>query len=322
MNFSLHKVDKLNQLNQLYLPKIISMISILIPVYNQNVVPLVKDLKDQCEELDIQYQIMVFDDLSDEDTRKTNSELGHEFGVNYLELSENLGRARIRNRLARMARHKHLIFIDGDSGILKKDFIKCYLDQIDHADVVYGGRVYQAEKPTDSQLVLHWKYGRSREALPLKKRLLDPYLNFQSNNFMISAWSFGKLKFDEGVEGYGYEDLLFAQKIKSVDAGILHIDNPVIHLGLETAPKLIDKTKNAIKNLAKLNKSGELMDTRLTKFYKKMDSLGIKNMLVNYFNSNQQSILKNLNSKNPSIRKFSLLKLAVYNEALNQAESA
>lgn len=298
------------------------MISILIPVYNQNVVPLVKDLKDQCEALDIQYQIMVFDDLSDEDTRKTNTELGHEFGVNYLELSENLGRARIRNRLARMARYKHLLFIDGDSGIKKNNYIQNYLDQIDHAEIVYGGRIYQPKKPTDSQLVLHWKYGRSREALPLKKRLLDPYLNFQSNNFMISAWLFGKLKFDEGVEGYGYEDLLFAEKIKSVDAGILHIDNPVIHLGLEPASKLIDKTKNAIRNLAKLNKTGELLDTRLTKFYKKMEGYGVKNMLVKYYNSNQQSILKNLESNSPSILKFSLLKLAVYDEALNQAESA
>ena len=298
------------------------MISILIPVYNQIVVPLVKDLKDQCEELDIQYQIIVFDDLSDETTKQMNSELGHEFGVNYLELSENLGRAKIRNRLARMARYKHLIFIDGDSGILKKDYIECYLNLIEHAEIVYGGRVYQPKKPEDSQLVLHWKYGRSREALPLKKRLLDPYLNFQSNNFMISAWLFGKLKFDEGVEGYGYEDLLFAQKIKSVNAGILHIDNPVIHLGLEPASTFIDKTKNAIKNLAKLNKTGELMDTRLTKFYKKMESYGMKNMLVKYFNSNEQSILKNLQSKNPSIRKFSLMKLAAYDAAINTEDIA
>ena len=168
------------------------MLSILIPVYNQNAVKLVKDLKKQCESLDIEYQIMVFDDLSTEETRKQNRELGHEFGVNYLELSENHGRAKIRNRLARMARYKHLLFIDGDSGIIRDDFIKKYLDQIEHAEVVYGGRLYEKDKPEDPQLMLHWKYGRTREALPLKKRLLDPYLNFQSNNFMITAWLFGK----------------------------------------------------------------------------------------------------------------------------------
>ncbi len=288
------------------------MISILIPVYNQNAVALVKSLKDQCEALDIQYQIMVFDDLSNEETRNQNKELGHEFGVNYLELSENLGRARIRNRLARMARFKHLLFIDGDSGIVRDDYVKKYLDQIENAEIVYGGRVYQKQKPDDPGLVLHWKYGKTREALPLKKRLLDPYLNFQSNNFMITAWLFGKLKFDEGVEGYGYEDLLFAEKIKAVDAGILHIDNPVIHAGLEPADKLIEKTKNAIKNLAKLNQAGELLNTRLTKYYEKMKGLGLKNILVKYYRSNESGIIKNLKSKNPSIWKFSLMKLAEY----------
>lgn len=293
------------------------MISILIPVYNQDVVPLVKDLKGQCEGLDIEYQIMVFDDLSNAETRQRNSELGHEFGVNYLELSENLGRAKIRNRLARMARHKHLIFIDGDSGMIKNDFIQCYLDQIENAEIVYGGRVYQEKKPSDDHLVLHWKYGRTREALPLKKRLLDPFLNFQSNNFLISAWLFSKLKFEEGIEGYGYEDLLFAQKIKSVNAGILHIDNPVMHLGLEPASNFIKKTTHAIHNLARLNKSGDLLDTRLTRFYKRMEGYNLKDIMVKYYNANQKSILKNLESKNPSIRKFNLMKLALYDKAMN-----
>lgn len=292
------------------------MLSILIPVYNQNAVALVKDIKKQCEAIDIQYQIMVFDDMSDAETKKQNSVLGHEFGVNYLELSENLGRARIRNRLARMARHKYLLFIDGDSGIVRDDYIKKYLDQIDNAEIVYGGRVYEKEKPEKADLMLHWRYGHKREALPLKKRLLDPYLNFQSNNFMIKAWLFGKLKFDEDVEGYGYEDLLFAEKIRKVDAGILHIDNPVSHLGLEPASQLIEKTKNAIKNLAKLNKKGDLMNTRLSTFYKKMEGYGLKNIMVNYYHSNEKSILKNLTSKSPSLLKFNLMKLAIYDKAL------
>ena len=294
------------------------MLSILIPVYNQNAVALVKAIKKQCEAIDIQYQIMVFDDMSNAETKKQNSVLGHEFGVNYMELSENLGRARIRNRLARMARHKYLLFIDGDSGIVRDDYIKKYLDQIDNAEIVYGGRVYEKEKPSQADLMLHWKYGGRREALPLKKRLLDPYLNFQSNNFMIKAWLFGKLKFDEGVEGYGYEDLLFAEKIRKVDAGILHIDNPVSHLGLEPASQLIEKTKNAIKNLAKLNKKGDLMNTRLTAFYKKMEVYGLKNILVKYYHSNEKSILKNLVSKSPSLRKFNLMKLAMYDKAIKE----
>ena len=292
------------------------MISILIPVYNQNAVELVKAVQRQCEKLEIQFQIMVFDDLSSEEFRKQNRPLGHEFGVNYLELSENHGRAKIRNRLARMARFKHLLFIDGDSEIIRDDYIQKYLDQIEHAEIVYGGRVYQNKKPSEARKVLHWKYGRTREALPLKKRVLDPFLNFQSNNFMITAWLFGKLKFDEDVKGYGYEDLLFAQKIRNVDAGILHIDNPVLHAGLEDADALIEKTKNACKNLAILNKSDQLNDTRLTRFYDKMKGFGIKDLLVRYYESNKAGFLKNLNSSNPSILKFSLMKLGEYDKEM------
>jgi len=290
------------------------MISILVPVYNQNVVALVKALKDQCEQLDIQFQILVFDDLSNEYTRKQNRELGHEFGVNYLELSENLGRARIRNRLARMSRFKHLLFIDGDSGIVGDDYVKDYLDQRENAEVIYGGRIYQPKKPREAELVLHWKYGKTREALPVKKRLLDPYLNFQSNNFMITSWLFGKLKFDETIEGYGYEDLLFAQKIRNVNGGIMHIDNPVVHLGLEPADSFIHKTKNAVQNLVKLNAKGELSDTRLTKFYSKMQRLGLKDVMVKYYKVRESNILKNLQSGSPSIYNFSLLKLAEYDK--------
>lgn len=293
------------------------MISILIPVYNQSAVSLVKALKNQCEALEVQYQIMVFDDLSDEKTRKENKELGHEFGVNYLELSENLGRARIRNRLARMARYKHLLFVDGDSAVVRDDYVKKYLNQIDNAEIVYGGRIYQKKKPDDPKYVLHWKYGKTREALPLKKRLLDPYLNFQSNNFMISAWLFSKLKFEEDVEGYGYEDLLFAEKIRGVSGGILHIDNPVLHDGLETAADLIEKTKNAVRNLARLNKKGDLQNTRLTRFYKKMKGWGVKDLLVKYYNSNEKRILENLRSESPSLWKFGLLKLALYDDEID-----
>ena len=292
------------------------MISILIPIYNQNAVALVKALQSQCEKLEIQFQIMVFDDLSREEFRKQNRSLGHEFGVNYLELSENHGRAKIRNRLARMARFKHLLFIDGDSEIIRDDYVKSYLDQINNAEIVYGGREYQKKKPSEASKVLHWKYGVKREALPLKKRVLDPYLNFQSNNFLITSGLFDKLKFDENVEGYGYEDLLFAQKIKDSDAGILHIDNPVLHAGLEDADAFIEKTKNACKNLALLNKSGQLKQTRLTKFYEMVKMLGLKDLMVKYYQANKVSIRKNLTSSNPSILKFNLMKLAFYDEQL------
>lgn len=286
------------------------MLSILIPVYNQNVVDLVKSLQSQCESLDLQFQILVFDDKSNDETRKENKSLANEFGVNYVELAENIGRAKIRNRLGSMAQFKNLLFLDGDSKVIRSDFISRYLGREDSSLLTYGGREYQKEKPKDQKLVMHWKYGTKREALDVNKRSSDPYLNFQSNNFMVKAYVFKMLQFDEDIHGYGYEDLLYAQKVKELGITIYHIDNPVLHDGLETADQFIAKTRNAIKNLVELNQDGHLLNVRLTSFYNKMKGYGLLNLVLKYTEIREESISKNLlESSNPSIRKFSLFKL-------------
>jgi hypothetical protein len=293
------------------------MLSILIPVYNQNVVDLVKSLQAQCESLDIQFQILVFDDNSNEKVKDENKSISHEFGVNYVELPENLGRAKIRNRLGRMAQFKNLLFLDGDSKVIRDDFISKYVEKEDHSFVTYGGREYQKKKPDDQKLILHWKYGRKREALKVNKRILDPYLNFQSNNFMVKAHIFKKIQFDEEIQGYGYEDLLYAEKLKELNVSVTHIDNPVLHDGLEPANQFIDKTKNAVKNLAELNQDGQLLNVRLTSFYNKTKSAGILGLIIKYFKNREKSIMKNLKeSKNPRIRNFSLFKLFEYSSSI------
>jgi glycosyltransferase involved in cell wall biosynthesis len=71
------------------------MLSIVIPVYNHDVRPLVTTLMKQCNKLDIPYQILCFDDGSQQKYRDLNKELAFRINVNYTELNENLGRSRI-----------------------------------------------------------------------------------------------------------------------------------------------------------------------------------------------------------------------------------
>lgn len=292
--------------------KYLLMLSILIPVYNQTVVSLVTDLCDQCKESDLVFQILVFDDGSTPEIKESNRSLSHEFGVNYVELSENIGRAKIRNRLARMAQYENLLFLDGDSSIVKSDFVEVYLAEAKTQRVIYGGRVYQGSVPDEQKYILHWKYGRRREALPPDKRLLDPYLNFQSNNFLIKSWIFKEVLFDEGIEGYGYEDLLFSEKLKALGESIRHIDNPILHDGLEDAETFLHKSENAVRNLAVLNLEGHLQDVRLTKFYNKMKSYKALKTLRQVYQMRSAAIQQNLRSKNPKIRNFNFWKLMVY----------
>ncbi len=293
------------------------MISILIPVYNQYVVSLVDDLIDQCKNAKVGFQILVFDDGSDPSIKIHNEPLHNKMGVNYIEMSENLGRSRIRNRLASTAMYPNLLFLDGDSKIDHPDFINRYLGVIGQYNIISGGRIYQKEKPDDKYL-LHWTYGHRRESLSTAMRSKEPYLNFHSNNFLIKTKIAEDIGFDETLQGYGYEDLLLAERFENAGYTVAHIDNPVIHDGLEETEVFLHKTENAIQNLVKLNHEGKIQNTRLTAFYRRSNRYGIFQALKMYYGHNEENILQNLKSNNPSMRNFSLWKLMKYHQYLQE----
>jgi len=289
------------------------MLSILIPIYQQDATKLVAKLKMQCEKLGIQYVILVYDDKSTIKWRRKNAGLQHEFGVNYIELSENLGRAKIRNWLASAAPHDHLLFLDGDSKIIGKHFVKTYIEYAKQPyDVVYGGRVYKKTPPRSLKKRLHWKYGKSYESISHTARRKDPVLNFQSNNFMIRAEAFAQVKFDEKVKTYGYEDLLFAEKLSAAGYQISHIDNPTEHLGLEYTADFLTKNEEAVKNLVRPQATGQLQDTRLSKYYSKLEKYYLDRCIPFLYRKLEKTLHERLHRKDPDVRAFQLQKLYWY----------
>ena len=95
------------------------MLSILIPTYNYDCTRLVGDLHRQAERLGVAYEIIVADDASPIPTYKERNRainaLAH---CRLIELEENVGRARIRNRLADEAQHEWLLFMDADAEVM------------------------------------------------------------------------------------------------------------------------------------------------------------------------------------------------------------
>jgi hypothetical protein len=288
------------------------MLSILVPIYNQDVRSLVHTLAKQCTREKINYQILCFDDGSSEKYRTINRELGFMINVNYTEMTENLGRSKIRNWLGRAAYFDYLLFLDGDSVVKSRSFIKTYIEHAKPDLVLYGGRTYTKKMPAAKKKRLHWKYGSSREALPAKMRNKDAYLNFQSNNFLIPQRIFNSKGFDEGMIGYGYEDLIYAIELKHMCIRILHIDNPVLHDGLENNDEFLRKTENALKNLAVLYKKNIHPTTRLIITYEKLESFGITNRVYNFISGREKRIKDNLLSENPSVRMFNIWKLLLF----------
>lgn len=290
------------------------MISILIPIYNYNVVKLVKALKKQCDKLKIHYQILCFDDYSDPKFKHENSLLSDFFNVNYTELSENLGRAKIRNWLAKSSSYENLLFLDCDSKIVSKTFIEDYLKFKDDADLISGGRVYSKKPPRAKSKILHWRYGVRKESKSAKYRSKNAISHFHSNNFLIKSEVLKKIKFDESIKGYGYEDILFAHHVSELGFKIKHIDNPVEHLGLEKAKDFITKTEAAISNLIELKYNDKSLNTKLERTADFLLDKGLKRDFMYFTRNRIDSIKSNLLSHSPKMRFLDIFKLYTFYE--------
>ena len=288
------------------------MLSILIPVYNVDVTKLVEKLYKQCRQLGIVFEILVFDDLSNEKYRSKNSGLSGMFGVNYLELSQNLGRAKIRNWLLKSASFDYILYLDSDSKVISNNFIKTYVESKDTADILCGGRVYSKKPPRASSKFLHWKYGTQCESKSAKVRNKDIINYFHTNNIFGLRKVFEYVPFHQDHDGYGYEDLVFAQEVNDAGFSIKHIENPVQHLGLETQIQFLAKTKQSIQNLVIYEQKGLLHQTRLQKFATLSEGIQVDQFLKKFLAKFETQIISNIKSKTPSMIALSLWKLYEY----------
>ncbi len=285
------------------------MLSILIPIYNFNVVELVTELHRQAAALDVPVEITACDDGSDEEWKVLNRRLKDVPGVRYRELGKNKGRAAIRNYLARRANHDFLLFLDCDSGLVKEDFLATYLQYLPKHPLVYGGRIYREEPPQNADLYLHWYYGRYREQMDVATRSARPWHSFMTNNFVIRKDLFFSILFDESLTQYGHEDTLFGMELARRQVPVLHINNPVEHLGLEPTEVFLRKTDQAIENLLFLRKTGRRVDTRLLNSLEMVERMKMSGMVRSILSYILPLIKKNIYGKKVRLKAFDLYKL-------------
>lgn len=306
------------------------MLSICIPVYNFDVTELVDSLLKQAEAIDYPVEILVFDDFSQSYYRKKNAPLVLRPNVSYLEFDFNIGRSRIRNRLGDFARGEWLLFLDCDTIPETPDFIANYVENLGRAKVIYGGRTY-GPKPRHSGLILRWKYGVRRECTKAMFRQINPYKSFMSSNFVIERETFLTTRFNEDLSGYGHEDTLLGIDMKHNDISILHIDNPTVHLGLESATEFIEKTAQGVLNLARIlqmmpdSRTEIEKSIKLLNVFRKARYLGLLYPLRWVFNILTPVIKKHLASKKPSVTLFDIYKLSLlaklYNKGWNEIKT-
>lgn len=217
------------------------MLSVCIPVYNFTVVKTVDKFLAEIERDRENVEVVVFDDGSDTLTINSNAALAEYGNVRYLPLIQNMGRSKIRNRLADFAKGEWLLFLDCDMSPVYSNFLARYINSMTgQVDVVCGGVTF-GSKPEDRGQILRWKY--DRRWIRLRKQLLrrDPALRLETGNFMIRYSVYARCGFDESLEGYGQEDKVFAYNLSQLKARIQYIDNPAEHLDKETNEVFLSK---------------------------------------------------------------------------------
>ena len=291
------------------------MLSILIPVHNYDIVPLVTLLDKQLILLEIPYEIFCLDDNStQEEISKENRKIEKLDHCFYEILSENIGRSRIRNLLVEKSKYNLLIFLDADVIPVKKNFIENYLSSLEKNTIIFGGISYPEEDKYLYKNSLHYKYGKLREAESFIQRTKNTS-NFTSANFAIKKSVFEKVKFDETINTYGYEDLIFSRELLLKKYTIKQIDNSVIHKGIvEDNLKYLLKEQESLETLYKLyanNKIGQENIKLLRYFFqlKRLKAIGLYRLFFKLF---KPSFLKNLTSTKPSLFIFDLYRLGYF----------
>jgi glycosyltransferase involved in cell wall biosynthesis len=291
------------------------MLSILIPTYNYNAYPLAEEIHKQATKERIEFEIIVLDDGStNKTTIKQNNLINSlNYGV-FEELPKNIGRSKIRNLLAKKAIYNFFLFLDSDTMTIKDNYIENYIKALNiNTQIIYGGIQYQKELPPPEKY-LRWIYGKKREALPLSKRIEKPHLRFLTLNFIVTKNVFSELKFNEKIPNLRHEDTLYAFDAKRDNITVQHIENPVLHLGLETNEVFLKKSIESVKALylfiyQDLIPSNEVALSEKAEIVKKLKLSRIITFLYRTFKS---SMKRNLLSQKPSLLVFDFYRLGYY----------
>ena len=278
------------------------MLSILIPVYNFNIVKLVNTIHAQASLCAIDFEIICLDDYSNESISSVNATINTLTHTHYLKNDENKGRNKTRLLLCEKAKYDWLLFLDADVIPKNDNHISNYLKLLEtRFDAIYGGFAYYNDPP-EQRFKLRWQYGRHREEVKAGIRNKKPYKVIISANFIIKKAVFKAI--NKQIVGHYYgEDNQLGALLKSNAIKVLHIDNEVYHLGIEPSLKYLKKKEQAALTLLHLYNSTTHLehDNDLLSLFETVKRYKLNGILAFLYKILQNRLRKNLLGNNPSI---------------------
>ena len=284
------------------------MLSVLIPVYNDDVRILVHELHKQLCAAQIPFEIAVLDDGSKPQITELNQTITYLPKVTFRSNNTNQGRTKTRHELAKNATYSWLLFLDADVAI-KNHLIDNYLPYIsDEKLLVYGGFCYEENNPNPKYSLRH-TFGKHREDQKAQKRRLHPYKTIISANILVEKSIFTGAN-SELKNTYGL-DYLFSAYLKNKNIKVVHIDNEVVHLGLERNVVFLKKSEAAVTALLEYHNKHSISttDISLLNAYKKVQKWKLKPIVAMGFKIVKPFLRKNLKGSRPSLFVFDCYRL-------------
>jgi GT2 family glycosyltransferase len=231
-------------------------LSVLVPFYRDDAVALLQALDAQISNLPI--DVLFYDDgtgdseLTARMERATQAASG---AISLLTNSENAGRSAARNALFQAARAEWVLFLDADMLPAKETFLQSYMSLIDAkaGDILFGGFAVE-DQSADADRDVHRALSEVSDCLSLDERQAAGPQFVASSNLCVRKEVLSAEPFDPGFSGWGWEDSEWAARV-SKHFALVHVDNPAIHLGLETTDTLLHRFATSGQNYQRFTKA-------------------------------------------------------------------
>ena len=287
-------------------------LSILIPTYNNVCLELVKSLQAQAAALpDFEYEILVADDGStDRKTIYENREIRAIPYCRYIEREQNVGRAAIRNFLAKEALYPWLLFIDSNMNVIDTEYLATYL-KAEESDVIYGGYQIKREDKRYQHNLRYIFESIGTQNSDYLQRQNHPYRDFHTSNFIVKQDVILRYPLDERFKNYGYEDVLWGKTLKDHNISISHIDNMLGYEHFIGNMSFLHKTEESLHTLHQFRE--ELQGySKILDYSQKIRRWHLYPVCQKLFPLLSLSIKARLTGNKPSIFWFNIYKLLYY----------